>query len=114
MNRSPAVDVLAEIRSRPAYHLACIWLENNAAPGGGPRHSEKRIDLDWLARVLGEFTGAAFAHDTLMVALTDRGYDVINTRRGLRVNMDEYPVVDALGQRLSRSLAAYSDPHQKH
>lgn len=114
MNRSPASDVLAEIRSRPAYHLACIWLENNATLAGGPRLAEKRIDLDWLARALREFTGATFAHDTLMVALTDRGYDVINTRRGLRVNMDERLVVDALGQRLHRSFAAYSDPYQKH
>ena len=108
------MNILSQIRNRPSYHLACIWLENSANDDGTPRTAETRIDVGWFGNVLRLVTGADVSEETLLVALTDRGYTVISTRRGLRVNMDERLVVDLLPQISSgayrpRSLAQYGD-----
>jgi hypothetical protein len=98
MTNNTDTGILTEVRSRPAYHLACIWLEDNAMTAQGPRTAHENIDVSWLANIVRLLTGADILEETWLVALNDRGFRSRLAPRGLRTNLDERVLLDVIPQ----------------
>ena len=120
-DRKEAEAIVADILRRPAFHLACVYLEraqrlNGTDSIGKPDENQNGwIAVSWLANVMTAHTGAHFLKETLLVALEASGFKVRAGRRGAETNLAERVLLDAwrstdFGTRTRRLVPDLSDP----
>lgn len=115
-DRAEGLTILADIRRRPAYHLACVWLERFAlthdAPIGWPDEWQNGwVSVGWVINVLQRTFGGHVHEETMLAALADRGFTVRDSRRGAETNLSELVLIDRIKAGTKpRPLADLSDP----
>lgn len=119
-DRHEAETILAEIRRRPAYILACVWLERVALARPEPFGKPDQIPNGWVTvdrvvNILHAHFGGHVHEETMLAALADKGFAVRDSRRGAETNLAEAVLLDAwqstdFGKRPPRSLTEFSDP----
>ena len=99
-----------EIRKRPGYHLACVWIEKRGLPTSPPtRHP---MTVSHIANIIKLHTGAALNDETVMTALEDCGIPItglVRFRNGDitgEVMVDEDNVLDVMSQKHHGALPA--------
>lgn len=121
IDRIEAEAIAAEIQRRPAFHLACAWLERmrqvygDEAIGLADEFSTGWVDVDRVLTTMQAHTGARVNEETALVALEHCGFKVRNTKRGMQTNLAEKVLLDAWqsthwGKQPARALPDLSDP----
>lgn len=92
-----------EIRQRPGYHLARVWIEKRELPTSPPtRHP---MTVSHIASIIKTATGAALHDETVMTALEDSGIEItglVRFRNGdisAECFVDEDNVLDVMSQK---------------
>lgn len=120
-DRIEAEAIAADIQRRPAFHLACVYLERarrtygEEASGVADELSTGWVDVDRLLIPMQAHTGAHITEATALVALEHCGFKVRNTGRGIQTNLAEAVVLEAWqsthwGKQPARELPDLSDP----
>lgn len=89
---------IAEIRTRPAYHLCCLWLERldlREAPVDYPHW--RWIPVSWIENVMSHTFGGFVQTETMAIALHDRGVQIrTNRQRRYEACLDERVLLEQL------------------
>ena len=120
-DRKEAEAIVADIRRRPAFHLACVYLERARRNYGddciGKRDQFQNgwVHVDRVAAIMTTHTGAHVLEETLLVALESSGFRVRSGRLGAETNLAERVLLDAwrstdFGTRTRRLVPDLSDP----
>lgn len=109
-----------QIRQRPAYHLASVWLETYALEHPTPRAPAdyphgRWISIGWSCNIMRTTFGGNVREDTMAVALADHGFDVRFYRGRAETDLSELVLLECLReQRETRHqpwpFADLSDP----
>ena len=103
-DRKEAEAIVAEIERRPAFHVACVYLERarrnygEAAIGRPDANQNGWIGVSWLSNIVLDQTGAHVLEETLLLALEATGFKVRFGRRGAETNLAEQVLLDARRQ----------------
>ena len=120
-DRKEAEAIVADILRRPAFHLACVYLERaqrdygDDSIGKPDENQNGWIAVSWLTNVMTANTGAHFLKETLLVALEASGFKVRAGRRGAETNLAERVLLNAwrstdFGTKTRRQVPDLSDP----
>lgn len=120
-DRKEAEAIVADIRRRPAFHLACVYLERARRNYGddciGKRDQFQNgwVHVDRAAAIMTIHTGAHVLEETLLVALEASGFKVLAGRLGVETNLAERVLLDAwrsteFGTKTRRQAPDLSDP----
>ena len=102
-DRKEAEAIIADIRHRPAFHLACVYLERSrrnygaAVIGKRDKHQSGWISVGWLANIIADQTGAHVLEETLVFALVENQFKV-RFRKWPETNLAEQVLLDARRQ----------------